>query len=288
MPVFEAIFKEINVPMAILKRNYKGLYFDRSNEAFVQLAGYTEGELSRLNPNMILYEWKDSSLPEVKTLYTLRTKQNQRLNVKISCKKSDSDSEPAWIFTANDASAELWIEEQMRNQTILISGIVDSNHVFERFDKKYPHSLFDDDTSLIASSIMSIIHEDEQARIREALRRAVLSRQAEKLNLRTKWIGNKLDLEVSLTFAPFYNFDNSLKQYAFIVTDLRSKQDDPAVKLQIMMARRKISAQELSESTGISVQTISKLRNGKILKPQRLTAELLATVLGVKPQDIWA
>nr|WP_281378797.1 helix-turn-helix transcriptional regulator [Paenibacillus phyllosphaerae] len=55
-----------------------------------------------------------------------------------------------------------------------------------------------------------------------------------------------------------------------------------------MMARRKISAQELSESTGISVQTISKLRNGKILKPQRLTAELLATVLGVKPQDIWA
>ncbi|TYP79339.1 helix-turn-helix domain-containing protein [Paenibacillus methanolicus] len=135
---------------------------------------------------------------------------------------------------------------------------------------------------------MSLIHEDDRRRVVEVIRRAVLGSRPENLNIRTKWLVNEESLEVTLTLAPFYHSDNTLNQYAFIVTDLRSSQGDPAVKLKIMMARCNLSALDLSESTGISVQTISKLRNGRIQKPQRLTAELLATELGVKPQDIWA
>nr|WP_272898796.1 helix-turn-helix transcriptional regulator [Paenibacillus sp. MMS18-CY102] len=59
------------------------------------------------------------------------------------------------------------------------------------------------------------------------------------------------------------------------------------MKLKIWMAKRDISTSQLSLSTGISIQTISKLRNGKITKPQRLTAELIASELRVEITDIW-
>jgi lambda repressor-like predicted transcriptional regulator len=53
------------------------------------------------------------------------------------------------------------------------------------------------------------------------------------------------------------------------------------------MAKRDLSASQLSLATGISLQTISKLRNGKISRPQRLTAELIASELRVDVQEIW-
>ncbi|MBB3113326.1 DNA-binding Xre family transcriptional regulator [Paenibacillus phyllosphaerae] len=285
MPVFETIFKEIKTPMAILKRDYRGLYVERCNDAFTQLVGYTEAELTRLKLDALFQAWSESSLTEKLTPYTLRTKQNQKIHVKISCRKNSSSSQPTWICTAHDESAKLWIQAQMQRHTVLISGIINAKNMFERADKKLPYFLLGQDIALLDRSIMSIIHEEEQGRVLEAIRRAVLDRRSESLSIRTKWLGNEESLEV--TFSPFYHSDNTLNQFAYVVTDFSSKEDNPSVKLKIMMARCNLSAVDLSESTGISVQTISKLRNGRIHKPQRLTALLLASELGVKPQDIW-
>ncbi|MBB3112194.1 DNA-binding Xre family transcriptional regulator/PAS domain-containing protein [Paenibacillus phyllosphaerae] len=289
MPVFETIFQTLDTPMALLQGSPDQPFFDRTNDAFVRLTGYSEAELAKLKLYTLFTDWSESSLSEEKALHALRPKHSQPIQVKLTCKRLETHPVPVWLLTAEDVSAALWIEEQLRTQTVLISGIVDANFMIDRIDKKYPMSVFDPGIDSIDQSVMGIVHEDEQERAMEAVKRAVLGRKPESLTIRTKRLADTLDLEVNLIFAPFYHGDSSLKQYAFVVTDLRpsSEQADPSVKLKILMARCNIAAQDLSESTGISVQTISKLRNGKIRKPQRLTAELIANELGVKPNDIW-
>lgn len=68
----------------------------------------------------------------------------------------------------------------------------------------------------------------------------------------------------------------------------QAQEEDPSYKLRMLMLSKNISATSLSRSTLISLTTISKIRNGKIKKPQRLTAELIAGELGVKPEAIWS
>lgn len=62
---------------------------------------------------------------------------------------------------------------------------------------------------------------------------------------------------------------------------------DASYKLRLLMLERSISVTRLAELTQISLTTISNIRNGKIKKPQRLTAQLIADELGVSPSDIW-
>lgn len=62
---------------------------------------------------------------------------------------------------------------------------------------------------------------------------------------------------------------------------------DSAKRLKMWMAKRDISANQMAAATNISLQTISKLRNGHIKKPSRLTAELIAAELQVAVSDIW-
>lgn len=62
---------------------------------------------------------------------------------------------------------------------------------------------------------------------------------------------------------------------------------DSAKRLKMWMAKRDISANQMATATNISLQTISKLRNGHIKKPSRLTAELIAAELQVAVSDIW-
>ncbi|TYP79340.1 hypothetical protein BCM02_101458 [Paenibacillus methanolicus] len=123
--------------MAILRRDHWGLYVSRCNDAFTQLAGYTEEELSRLKLEAIFREWSESALTEKMTFYTLRTKQHQKVPVKLACRTNGTSSEPTWICTATDESAERWIQDQMQRQTVLLSGIVNANHAFEQAVKPF-------------------------------------------------------------------------------------------------------------------------------------------------------
>lgn len=95
---------------------------------------------------------------------------------------------------------------------------------------------------------------------------------------------------MSVSFTPIIDGFGDVLEFAFVIWDLRPVDDciEASMKLRIWMAKRDITVGYLSSSTGISIQTISKLRNGKILKPQRLTAELIASELQVDVHDIWS
>ncbi len=63
---------------------------------------------------------------------------------------------------------------------------------------------------------------------------------------------------------------------------------DPGRMLRILMAQEDINTTELAAKTGLSLATISNLRTGKIVKPQLLTAQLIAEALNVEMHRIWS
>ncbi|TYP70719.1 helix-turn-helix domain-containing protein [Paenibacillus methanolicus] len=293
MPVFKTIFDTMDTPMALLKGGAARPLFDRVNEAFVQLVGLSRQELDGNALAALFPGCRVEELSEGARVAPLQGRHEQPTRIKLSCRKLDIAVDSVWLLTAEDVSAAQWIERQSSAQPVLMSGIVEANYVISRLEKTPLAAVQDpplQELEYLQKSILSIIHPDEQERTIAAIQEAARFRRSGHLTIRTKRLADAVDLEIRLLFHPFYDGSGELKQYAFVVTDLRPNAEpiDPAVKLKIVMARCNMSAQQLSETTGISVQTISKLRNGKIRKPQRLTAELIATELGVKPQEIWS
>ena len=58
------------------------------------------------------------------------------------------------------------------------------------------------------------------------------------------------------------------------------------VNLDVMMARRKMSLNELSERVGITIANLSILKTGKAKAVRFSTLEAICRVLGCQPGDI--
>ena len=58
------------------------------------------------------------------------------------------------------------------------------------------------------------------------------------------------------------------------------------VNLDVMMAKRKISLNELSEKTGITTTNLSILKNNKAKAIRFSTLEMICLVLECQPRDI--
>ena len=58
------------------------------------------------------------------------------------------------------------------------------------------------------------------------------------------------------------------------------------VNLDVMMAKRKISLNELSEKVGVANVNLSKLKNGKVSAIRFSTLEAICDVLDCQPGDI--
>jgi len=58
------------------------------------------------------------------------------------------------------------------------------------------------------------------------------------------------------------------------------------VNLDVVMAQRKMSLNELSEKVGISLSNLSKLKTGKARAIRFSTLESLCEVLGCQPGDL--
>ncbi|MCK9857260.1 helix-turn-helix domain-containing protein [Paenibacillus sp. ATY16] len=107
------------------------------------------------------------------------------------------------------------------------------------------------------------------------------------------------EIAVHLEFRALTISDQDEARYALIIFGSKSEHAreepltaikqvyDSSKRLKMWMAKRDISANQMAAATNISLQTISKLRNGHIQKPNRLTAELIAGELQVAVSDIW-
>ncbi len=192
------------------------------------------------------------------------------------------------VMLIEDLTAYKWLSQQLERDKVLISGIVNKHLHIQFLRDSLSPLLFEPDRSLDDENLLQFIAEHEREKIISILEQGSAVSKEQRINVQTsKQSGVEAELE--LTYIPILDGFGQCSQYAFVIWDLRPSEDrtDASMKLRIWMAKRDISAAQLSSATGISIQTISKLRNGKIEKPQRLTAELIASELGVKVQDIW-
>lgn len=291
MTVHQQIFQMLDQPMLILKQRKDETVIEDANDAFLELVGYSLSYLKSKDGRELSQRFQlDLTKRVLKS--EIRTKARTQLNVRaeqMPLPKIPGDEWTRALLILEELTAFNWIEQQFDKGKVLMSGIMDK-HMHLRFlrHSTAPH-LFEPDEAMEDETLLHFIAEKEHPRIKSLLRNAAQQHEEQTLTLQTnKRSGAQLELE--LTFYPIRNGFGKCNELAFVIWDIRpagKHADDPSVKLKIWMAKREMTAGQLSEATGISIQTISKLRNGKIKKPQRLTAELIASELGIDTNEIW-
>lgn len=292
MTPYYRLFQIFDKPLVILGMNQGQVRIIDANEAFTRLLGYTFEEIkSKVSAGHLLKYNIDTSKQSLKSEFGITTKQNKQIPVRLDhhpIPKEPGETEQQSYVVFEDLTAYKWIEQKCEQNKVIISGIVDA-HAHIRFlrDSVAP-LLFEPDRKMEDETILSFIADSEHVRLMEALSEAGSTKKEKSLTLQTSRLSG-IELELSITFTPIFDGFGETKEYAFVIWDLKPIDDsiDSAMKLKIWMAKRDMTAGMLSEATGISIQTISKLRNGKIIRPQRLTAELIASELRVDVHDIW-
>ncbi|SFT20193.1 DNA-binding transcriptional regulator, XRE family [Paenibacillus sp. BC26] len=292
MTLLTAIFHTIRTPLAVVVGRGDDIRFNRANKAFSNLVGCSEAELAGLPPSRLFSAWNNNNLltsisSETVLLDRLKPDEPQRLLLTWEAVKDTE--EPAYLLTAEDITAKTWIDTMSSSKKVMFSGILNDRYVIERYYQHDSAPLYGRLFRIEQESLHEFFNNHDRERLFYALEQAALHNRMDRIVVQTKLAANTAQLELHITFRPFYSGDGVLKHFGFIVTDVQtiSEAIDPSVTLKVLMARSYMSAQQLSIETGISLQTISKLRNGKIGKPQRQTAMLIASKLNVTPQDIW-
>ncbi|MBP3962484.1 helix-turn-helix domain-containing protein [Paenibacillus lignilyticus] len=206
-----------------------------------------------------------------------------------------------------DRSEHKWIEEMVLQQNVVSSVIYTSGGLMTSL-RSYRNSIPYDRYKLSLKHNKEFVIEEDQARVHNFFNSLRESRQSGQITYTLQLFEDRY-LTTSL-IQPFYNADDSFKCYAILTlamnsihlskfgqairkqtqvfkSDMRDADIDPAYKLRLLMVEKKLSVTQLAENTQISLTTISNIRNGKIKKPQRLTAHLIAAELGVEPGEIW-
>ncbi|MCA0754563.1 helix-turn-helix domain-containing protein [Paenibacillus sp. N4] len=292
MSVYRQIFQCLDMPMLVLCEKGREIKIEDANAAFMRLTGYTLAELQARRVRDLLHAHKiDANRQVLKSEVHLRTKLTRELPVRIDQQPLPPGEEGGpnrALILFEDLSSYKWIERQFELKKVLISGIVDNHHHVRFLRDSVAPLLFEPDRTLEDDTLMKFIADKEQDKLKGVLREAYATKKERSLTLLTSKLSGA-ELELSVTFAPILDGCGEVKEFAFVIWDLKAVNDkiSSAMKLKIWMAKRDVTAGHLSASTGISIQTISKLRNGKIEKPQRLTAELIASELQVDLYEIW-
>lgn len=235
---------------------------------------------------------KEAVLPEGKLETPLQPSTGIQKIITLEVKplaSNDDEGRPFFLIIAKDMTAEIWLEQQLIGGTALYSGIFDRHYVIRMLQVNHSPNKIPIEESLLHQSIFDYLDPANHAQIKEKLLSCRNDKFPRDVIVHTIRFDEMSELTLRVTICPIFDGFGQIQHYAFSIWDLRGadEAEQPGMKLKIWMAKRDLSASQLSVSTGISLQTISKLRNGKIAKPQRLTAELIASELRVDIHELW-
>ncbi|MUT67778.1 helix-turn-helix domain-containing protein [Paenibacillus sp. NEAU-GSW1] len=292
------IFYMLNEPMMIVEFEHNRWYVRDVNHSFTLLTGYKKSELIDIDPNGLLKEGLSfhqltAALAEDNAdnsaEWELVTRLTRPVPVKLTCRRLPQDNMSGFGYIVNciDLSESNWIDDFAQdNQIVMTLNVSEQFRIVDA--KRYYSPLKQRTSSLVNQCILDFIAEDSVLPLRRVMDNVRKTGIAEQMELRMS-INDKAYL-ASAIIKPFYNGNKSFRCFSIIITELNlhAQDEDSSYKLRMLMLNKNISATSLAQSTLISLTTISKIRNGKIKKPQRLTAELIAGELGVKPESIWS
>ncbi|WP_219835654.1 helix-turn-helix transcriptional regulator [Paenibacillus sp. R14(2021)] len=217
----------------------------------------------------------------------------------LYAKKLQESGEPLIMITIRDRSEHHWIDDRVSESTPIVSLLLTNSFTIASL-RSYRGPIMYDMLELTRAESGQFLAEQDRERVRSQLLDIQASGNTSELYF-TQQLDEKQYL-TSIVVKPFYHANGSFKCYAIVVYSMVPVQDeevslaapvneliqrDASYKLRLLMMEKQISVTKLAENTQISLTTISNIRNGKIKKPQRLTAKLIADELGVAPSDIW-
>ncbi|MFX3632261.1 MAG: PAS domain-containing protein [Candidatus Pristimantibacillus sp.] len=282
-------------PMLIVEFEHNRWYIRDINQAFSLLSGYKKRELVDVDPAGLLQEGFSfnalmTQIPEDSELiieWELITKSTQPTLVRLTCRKFHIEQQSRYMIICKNLSEDKWIDDFGADNKIVMT--INATEKFNITDtRRYYTPVKYQSSTLVNQNLFDYVFEDHRKSLRRVMDYARNNGTTEQIQIKML-IGDHTYL-TSAVIKPFYWGNKSFKDYLIVLTDLNqhTHDEDSSYKLRLLMLGKNISATSLSQSTLISLTTISKIRNGKIKKPQRLTAELIAGELGVKPEMIWS
>lgn len=289
------IFYLLADPMFIVESEHNRWYIRDINQAFTSLTGYKKTELIEVDPDGLLKDGLTFAQLMVQLDedngaaidWDLVAKSTIAAPIRFTCRKLVQENKSYYIVICKDLSEDKWTDEfAVDNKMVLCISATEQFKITAT--KRYYCPIKYNPSALINQSLFDYVIEDHRKQLRRVMEYARNNGTTEQMEL-SMVIFDKT-YATSIVIKPFYYGNKSFKNYLLVITDLNlhDQGEDSSYKLRMLMLNKNMSATHLAQSTLISLTTISKIRNGKIKKPQRLTAELIAGELGVKPEMIWS
>jgi DNA-binding Xre family transcriptional regulator len=294
------LFDLLAEPMFIVESDGNRWYIRDANQAFTTLSGFSKKDLRQLEAasivsteaagltfNEALHKLSDEANAAPALECKLTTKLTSSAAIRLACRKLPAEERMQYVLICHDLRESKWIEQYITQSKIMISCVLNEQYSIlslEHYDAPVAHPAF----SYVNKPFMNLVADHERSQLKLALDRIRSARKPENLTLQIR-LGER-SYRTEAVIQPFYNGNRSFKSHvvAFQHMHMNQPEEDSSYKLRMLMLSKNMSVTSLAQSTLISLTTISKIRNGKIKKPQRLTAELIAGELGVLPETIWS
>ncbi|NBD23774.1 helix-turn-helix domain-containing protein [Paenibacillus glycinis] len=305
-------------------RTYQGKRFIYAcNTAFYTMTGYTGNQLIGLELSSLPLDGNHPLWPIVDRLCAsialgnsdafaesrVTLPKHSQLFGELHAKKMKASREAFILITIRDRSEHKWIEEMTYERDPIVSMLLTTAGTVTSM-RSYRGPLSYDVLELSRMDSDQFVALPDRARVRNGLRRLLFSKESGEFKFTLQLFQDQF--HVHSIVKPFYSGDGSFRCFAILVLSMEAvpgtetaeasappalPEDsgkaadvvaDSSYKLRLLMLEKRVSVTQLAENTQISLTTISNIRNGKIKKPQRLTAQLIADELGVAPSDIWS
>ncbi|MBP1156494.1 MULTISPECIES: PAS domain S-box protein [unclassified Paenibacillus] len=282
--------------ICLLKWDGHHLTIEEANPAFYQIIGYTKQELWKetflsflsneyrawVLKRLEFFEYEDTLFSEA--CWTV--KHGIQMDVELSLRETVMDGSHYYIMIVRDVSDKKWILCQgsgfdMRGTLTPKFRFVDCSFHSPLLEMKR--------RDLVSQSFLSFVGSRSLLQVRHMLRQAVLTGSGFSMSM--EWVSNNQKAEVEFRFQPLLNGRQEVTRIAFVgrrlTKDEAQEQSKMALSLRMLMAERQITVTKLSELTGLSIGTISKIRNGKITNPHKYSIQCIAEALDVHLNDLW-
>lgn len=247
--------------------------------------------------------------PDVQAEFDLIMPGNFHIFAEIHVKLMRNADADYYILTLKDRSEHQWIHEFLLQQRIEMSLILTNTGSITSMRSYHEPIPFDRQTISMQPG-QRFVADSDRERVRQFLNTLRNQHDAtpRPLTFKLQLFDDQYDAQALIK--PFFFADGTFRCFAILILTVETvdqadankpsknmaiameeygqdEPSDPSFKLRLLMLKRNMTVTKLAENTQISLTTISNIRNGKIKKPQRLTAHLIAEQLGVSPDDIW-
>ncbi|PWV97288.1 PAS domain S-box-containing protein [Paenibacillus cellulosilyticus] len=270
------------------------------NDAFCEWSGYRKDSLLGTTPSQLIeleqvsnpferLEGLSQSVSSASPFYCkFRSRNGIMFEVRLEVLRiGQSDTQlKRYAVVFHDVTEQRWIDSIIREEKAVGAAILTRDHAIQ-WVSSYVTPVRHEQSAFLNQQFHQYVSINDRRHVKRSLDYASANRTPQPCSF--SLVHDDEAYLARAIFMSFQRWNGSVRSHAVVMLQMEPLHTDvdSSAKLRLLMTAKNISVTELARSTHISLTTISKIRNGKIKKPKRMTAELIASQLGVVPEAIW-